>query len=169
MQTWCSLCINLANHYGIISTHYRSYLMPLIKNVFFSDLLRSRQKVSIAWHFLEGPNFSIQVFLEFLSCRCSNFRLFLPRRFHFHVWNCKWISDFTVNNWMFFQCFWCYTNIILFLGNVKWQCALNLEQYEIAQQLRNKLTEVRLFNSYTVKCNLLCYSISDSIYHMLLF
>lgn len=28
-------------------------------------------------------------------------------------------------------------------GFVKLQCALNMEEYDIAQQLRNKLTEVR--------------------------
>ena len=36
----------------------------------------------------------------------------------------------------------CLTSLFSWFGMHTWQYALNLEQYEIAQQLRNKMTEV---------------------------
>ena len=43
----------------------------------------------------------------------------------------------------FFPAFMVLCSQIFFFFGIKWQFALNMEEYEIAQQLRDKLTEVR--------------------------
>ena len=56
-------------------------------------------------------------------------------------------------NWCSIYCsFIVLISLFIFLGlEYAWQYALNLEQYEIAQQLRNKLTEVSPLNLHICK------------------
>lgn len=122
----------------IFGTDWRSFSLSSKKSGFINRDL----KVKAGWLFNRGGGKESEASCEQSESANEDILIFffqLDLATRVQVWPCNFYSSFKFVLYCFF---WYAAHELLLVCCYELQYALNMEQYDIAQQLRNKLTEV---------------------------